>query len=349
MGLRFRKSVTLCKGVRLNFGKTGTSLSVGGHGYRKTFHSSGRVTTSVGIPGTGIYWTDTKKSGKKKTVSSNNRTTGRNSSNSVTTSGGQSQIRDYSLDRTIQAENVNYDPVWMTETPDEELRAQTFEPSGSFSMPERGMEAYEEKLGSGVQEISDNDVEYLTEDYIHNIYVQCDESIDWGEILAGTSAEELMMDRGFWLECKKYCAKIMRGDTDTYLEVVETFRPVDDILLYAGEFEFGTDSSRYIETEFRVEPDELLEGGIGNPLFEDFVFAVSIRVARDLMALLPVKKVILHVVNKGTTFFSAIMDKGEFAKCDFKRESLKNIVRHMEYMSGIDKNRIFDVERKSLS
>jgi len=29
MGLRMRKSITICKGVRLNFGKTGTSLSLG--------------------------------------------------------------------------------------------------------------------------------------------------------------------------------------------------------------------------------------------------------------------------------------------------------------------------------
>ena len=55
MGLRFRKSVTLCKGVKLNFGKTGMSVSVGGKGYHKTINTKGQVTTSVGIPGSGIY------------------------------------------------------------------------------------------------------------------------------------------------------------------------------------------------------------------------------------------------------------------------------------------------------
>ena len=61
MGLRFRKSVTLCKGVKLNFGKTGMSVSVGGKGYHKTINTKGQVTTSVGIPGSGIYYTDTKR------------------------------------------------------------------------------------------------------------------------------------------------------------------------------------------------------------------------------------------------------------------------------------------------
>ena len=51
MGLRMRKSITICKGVRLNFGKSGTSLSFGTRGLRQTIHSSGRLTTSMGIQG----------------------------------------------------------------------------------------------------------------------------------------------------------------------------------------------------------------------------------------------------------------------------------------------------------
>lgn len=46
--------------VKLNFGKTGISVSTGVPRFRKTYHTSGRVTTSVGIPGTGLYYVDTK-------------------------------------------------------------------------------------------------------------------------------------------------------------------------------------------------------------------------------------------------------------------------------------------------
>ena len=35
MGLNFRKSIKLCKGVKLNIGKSGLSISVGGKGYKK--------------------------------------------------------------------------------------------------------------------------------------------------------------------------------------------------------------------------------------------------------------------------------------------------------------------------
>lgn len=57
MGWRFRKSIKILPGVRVNIGKSSTSISLGGHGFHRTYSSTGRVTTSVGIPGTGLYYT----------------------------------------------------------------------------------------------------------------------------------------------------------------------------------------------------------------------------------------------------------------------------------------------------
>lgn len=59
MGWRFRRSVTLMPGVRVNFGLRGPSVSVGGKGFRTTFGSNGRVTRSIGIPGTGLSYVTT--------------------------------------------------------------------------------------------------------------------------------------------------------------------------------------------------------------------------------------------------------------------------------------------------
>lgn len=63
MSIRFRKSINLGGGLRLNFNKKSAGLSFGGKGARFSVNSDGRKTTSVGIPGTGIYWT---KSGDGK-------------------------------------------------------------------------------------------------------------------------------------------------------------------------------------------------------------------------------------------------------------------------------------------
>jgi tetratricopeptide (TPR) repeat protein len=56
MGFRVYKSFKVAKGVRLNVSKTGMGVSVGVPGLRKSVHSSGRTTTTVGAPGTGVYY-----------------------------------------------------------------------------------------------------------------------------------------------------------------------------------------------------------------------------------------------------------------------------------------------------
>jgi hypothetical protein len=55
MGMRFRKSVKICKGVKVNFSKSGASLSVGGRGHSVNFGGRGTKTT-VGIPGSGLSY-----------------------------------------------------------------------------------------------------------------------------------------------------------------------------------------------------------------------------------------------------------------------------------------------------
>jgi len=54
---RFRRSIKLLPGVRWNFGKKSTSLSIGPRGAHYTFGTAGSRTT-VGIPGTGLSYTD---------------------------------------------------------------------------------------------------------------------------------------------------------------------------------------------------------------------------------------------------------------------------------------------------
>lgn len=55
MGIRFRKTVKICKGIKINFSKSGASLSLGGRGHGMTFGGSG-TRAHVGIPGTGLSY-----------------------------------------------------------------------------------------------------------------------------------------------------------------------------------------------------------------------------------------------------------------------------------------------------
>lgn len=58
MGIRFRKSIKLAPGLRLNLGKNGASVSAGPRGATMNFSSKG-VRSTVGIPGTGLSYSAT--------------------------------------------------------------------------------------------------------------------------------------------------------------------------------------------------------------------------------------------------------------------------------------------------
>jgi len=58
MGFRYRKSINLGGGFRVNLSKSGVGYSWGGKGFRVTKTASSRTRTTASIPGTGLLWTE---------------------------------------------------------------------------------------------------------------------------------------------------------------------------------------------------------------------------------------------------------------------------------------------------
>ena len=65
MGFRFFRRMNIALGVRLNFSKSGISPSFGVRGARVTLGRSG-IRRTVGIPGTGLFYTDVTGFGRKR-------------------------------------------------------------------------------------------------------------------------------------------------------------------------------------------------------------------------------------------------------------------------------------------
>jgi hypothetical protein len=57
MGFRFRRSIKIAPGVRINLSKSGVSTSIGTRGAHVTV-GHGKVRETVGIPGTGLSYTE---------------------------------------------------------------------------------------------------------------------------------------------------------------------------------------------------------------------------------------------------------------------------------------------------
>jgi L,D-peptidoglycan transpeptidase YkuD (ErfK/YbiS/YcfS/YnhG family) len=58
MALRFRKHIKILPGIWLNLSKSGISTSIGGKGLTVNI-KDGKTRTTVGLPGTGISYTET--------------------------------------------------------------------------------------------------------------------------------------------------------------------------------------------------------------------------------------------------------------------------------------------------
>lgn len=58
MGWRYRKSINVGLGFRINISKSGIGYSWGGPGYRKTWKADGGIRTTYSIPGTGISYVE---------------------------------------------------------------------------------------------------------------------------------------------------------------------------------------------------------------------------------------------------------------------------------------------------
>ena len=80
MGLRFRKSVKIAPGVKLNIGSKSVGVSAGVKGAHVSVNSSGRKTATISAPGTGLSYSvnlgkkksSRKKSAKKSSVNKEN-------------------------------------------------------------------------------------------------------------------------------------------------------------------------------------------------------------------------------------------------------------------------------------
>lgn len=293
MGLRFRKSISLFPGVKLNFGTTGMSVSAGVPGFRKTFHTSGRVTTSVGIPGTGIYYVDTKNPKK------------------------QSNRRSRTLDTSNEVQHHNF-------FADNQASYEVWDAYSSAN------DATDCPLDTPV-----NQTEYLTEcddvmetvqlDTISlkSIHKSSDDSIDWTEVLVSPLPPDESYNQGMWQYYHSMASKVLSGDIDTYLQLIYEVNPLEDLLVYGGGFEFGTDSSSKIEVEFTVNENILslakrqLSTIEYNNLLQDYICSVCIRIARDMFALLPVVNTIVHAVLSGNTIISVDFDRANLSKVKF--------------------------------
>ncbi|MBQ8913243.1 MAG: DUF4236 domain-containing protein [Lachnospiraceae bacterium] len=91
MGLRFRKSISVAKGVKVNINKKSAGVTVGKRGAHYTINTTGKQTASVGLPGTGLSYSKSFGGKKKSSKASSSK---KSSSSSSTKSAGDDLLNE---------------------------------------------------------------------------------------------------------------------------------------------------------------------------------------------------------------------------------------------------------------
>ena len=320
MGLNFRKSIKIAKGVSLNVGTGGVSVSVRGKtkGIGYSLNSSGRA--SVSLPGTGLSYSTNVKTAAKK----------------LTGKGRTYQSDAYKKQQALEKEKAKLEK----------------EKAAAAKAQQKQDEQRENALK--VEEFEN----YI--EMIKSVHKECEPPVDWQKIrdaappftkAQGGPAERAARDALLnfkpgmnlfgqsdkrraeleqaveagkkeddatfeaWQESVKFADRILAGDTDAYLEALEEANPFEDFAAYGSDIELGTDSGEYLEIEFRVKSQEVVpantlsltstgklsEKAMSKTMYydltQDYVCSCAIRLAREIFSVLPVQAVLVHAVD----------------------------------------------------
>lgn len=309
MGLNFRKSISLGKGLKLNLSKSGPSVSFGKSGFRQSINLKGNARTTVGIPGTGIYYT--KNTNVKNVVSSltgkaqdakNKKAAGKAAAEPKAAKGAKAAAAG-AAGAAASAKAAAKPAV------NEELIAAS--------------KAKVEEFAAGIEALK-------------SVHKQSDGYIDWEALANGAVSGQLK-------ELQPFAQSVLAGDIDAYFNVIAEVGPFDDLLEYGSGFEVGTDDPQIMQIEFQVKsgdivptqyPDMKANGELVMKdftksayyeLVQDYVSSTMLRVARDTFALLPVKAVLIHAVDKVLNPATGNDEEVTIASVKIKRDALATL------------------------
>lgn len=271
MGISFRKSIKIANGLKLNVSKSGISFTVGKRGAHYTINSKGKSTASLGIPGTGISY--------------------RKSFNLIDGIGSLFNSNKKEEKKAKKSNDNN-------------------------------------KQGKLNNKPVNDDILKKAEDYnnyikqIKSLHVFSIKQVDWKALaLASVPEKATDKDKLNWEKDISLAKNILAKDSDAYLKVIEEYSSLNEISAYGSDFEFGIDDKDILSCRFEAKINDVVptfgykeneDGTIVdytlkkseyNLLAQDYICSCSIRIAREVFALLPIDFVLVNVSND--TFDSA--------------------------------------------
>ena len=120
---------------------------------------------------------------------------------------------------------------------------------------------------------------------IDNLWMTADETIEWTDALAHDRPTDGLTPLSLWQFYHRNAEAVLSGDLSAYTEVLRKANPLGELTEYAHGISMRAPDPDRVEASFNCRQEYLEENE------KKYLCAMGIRIARDLMACLPVSEV----------------------------------------------------------
>ena len=133
---------------------------------------------------------------------------------------------------------------------------------------------------------------------LQSIWKTADETIDWTDALAHDTPTDGLTGMKKWTFYHKHAARVLEGDLEAYTEVLQKDNPLGELTDYAENITMQAKSADRVESTF------ICNGDLLKQYKKLYLSAMGLRIARDLLACLPVEEVAVTGENEGKKVFA---------------------------------------------
>lgn len=148
-------------------------------------------------------------------------------------------------------------------------------------------------------------------DDIQAIWKTADETIDWTDALAHNTPTDGLTGPRMWAFYHKHAQKVLDGDLDAYTEVLQKANPLGELTGYAENITMRAPSADRLESCFVCKKEQLEKNR------KLYLSAMGLRIARDLLACLPVEEIAVTGEDDGMVIFSATYSRQQLLHRNF--------------------------------
>ena len=146
---------------------------------------------------------------------------------------------------------------------------------------------------------------------IENLWMTADETIEWTDALAHDMPTDGLTPQKLWEFYHRNAEAVLNGDLSAYTEVLRKANPLGELMEYAHGISMRAPDPDRLEAMFTGR-DEHMEKDA-----KQYLSAMGVRIARDLLACLPVSEVHVTASWQGRTVMDAVYRREQLLHRNF--------------------------------